>query len=720
MSSRALRRLQENSLEQSLAKLGSNEAETESNDDYNRQKAKPVNIFALMAGDDEDEKDSESDHSQSDKDSKEMEPFKTVEKPKPVQSATNSQKKKKSRKNKKDKSAKTKASEVTGKSRKLNEDSAGESDEELDRMLEQFRLRDLAGKKNSLESKLENSDESEGDFDTANEVEDDQNNDPDASSSTDPGFTKFDSFSEYERIFGLIDMRKLNPDNEYKLLFDDLSAESLADVDSMTSTHVSPQVMKQIDRLKHMVRNWGGKDHKTVPNGSTTRRLAFTKIRDDWIPTARGEFVITQLSRQELKDWNAWQRPQDWIDEIERSIKKWEKAGINFFKFEPANPELTRKSMTEFYMSVVLHPDHEALIGLISSKFPYQVPALLQVALILVRQGDKANSNGLVERALFVFDRALRSHIAFNGTSCQLPYIHFFNRQFYFAIFRYIQILSQRGAVATASEWCKVLWSLSPLEDPLGCRYFMEHYLLMNKEYEFMIQLAKSPLINTYADWYTLGMALGIVFSYLKLGLKDSARSELRKAFYHHSEALRSIFVEGGLGDESVVAGLESSEVSPDSVVETKAYLIRMKVLWRGPELNFLYDELFTLFSELKSGRLSTKPSSTFSAESPFFIDGMHVNLLRFAVLSQESPLMACIPEHIWSERDVYEFDVLPPQPHGRETEDLIESVKSFVSENDLTMTRMEMMQDENLLNQITQMSLEQFLQENPNAGPDE
>ncbi|CUS23513.1 LAQU0S10e02168g1_1 [Lachancea quebecensis] len=706
MSSRALRRLEENDLEKTLAKLAPSTQKRESSTKPSAAKPpKQVNLFALM-GQDEDEDSENSENSDSENKSASAS---SEDKPvqKPVQVLTKSQRKK-NKKNKKSKQKPKVAPEMSE-----AEDGNKESDEELDRMILQFQKKDLEQRR-SAEPGLAVSDES--DYDTAFEDEEVSNLKGPVDLKTDPGFTSFTSFSEITHVFGDIDMKNLNPDNEYKLLFGDLSPESLADVDSMTSTHVSPQVMKQIEKLKHMVRNWGGRDYKTVPNGSTTRRLAFTKIREDWVPTPRGEFTITQLSQSEVVEWQSWLRSQDWIDEVKKTVHKWKNAGINFYKFEPSNAETNRKAMTEFYMSVVLHPDHEALIHLISSKFPYHVPALLQVALILVRQGDKANSNGLVERALFVFDRALRSHISFNGLSCQLPYIYFFNRQFYFAIFRYVQILSQRGVVSTASEWCKVLWSLSPLEDPLGCRYFIDHYLLLNKEYSYMANLASSPLVTTYTQWYTLGLSLGFVLSFLKLDMVEKAKAELRKAFACHTAALATIFKDVALGDANLLEGLDSIEGSPETELETKAYLIRMKAIWGGVEIRFLHEELVNILTEYKAGNKQLKTTTSVEAQNELFLGGIPINLLRFAVLSQESPLMACIPQEIWSERDVYEFDVLPPLPHDRDSENLVETVKTFVSESDLSMSQMEIMQDENILNQIRQLSLEQFLQDNPNA----
>ena len=177
------------------------------------------------------------------------------------------------------------------------------------------------------------------------------------------------------------------------------------------------------------------------------------------------------LNPEDLREWQMWQRPNDWKDVIDEDIKEMKK-NVSFYKFEPLNPDINRKAITEFYLSTIMHPDHEALIHLISSKYPYHVPALLQVALILVRQGDRSNTNGLIQRALFVFDRALKAGIQFDSLACQLPYIYFYNRQFYLAILRYILTLAQRGAVATAGEWCKTLLVPKSLGGSFGLQIF--------------------------------------------------------------------------------------------------------------------------------------------------------------------------------------------------------------------------------------------------------
>lgn len=539
----------------------------------------------------------------------------------------------------------------------------------------------------------------------------------------DSGFSQFPMMClECCPVFFNSDYKKLDPHFEFKLLFDDLSQESLADIDSMSSTHISPQQLKQIQRLKRLVRNWGGKDHRNVPTGpgGAARRLQFTKIQEDWLPTPRGELSMKSLSPEELLAWQLWQRPTDWKDVIEDDINSWRRK-VSFYKFEPLNPDTNRKAMSEFYLSVILHPDHESLIHLISSKFPYHVPALLQVALIATRQGDRSQTNGLIQRALFVFDRALRTGIKFDGISCQLPYTFFFNRQFYLAIFRYILLLAQRGAVATAGEWCKALWSLSPLEDPLGCRYFIDYYLLLNKEYHYLIELSKSPLMKCYRQWFTLGLALGTVLSYLRLGEQAHAREELRKIFKYQANSMALLFVEKLRGDATLTKGLEL-ESTASQVLETKAYMSRFSLLWQKAEdLDFLNTELSKLLTEFQFEKITIAPSISQDnvSNNPFFVEGIPVNLLRFSILSEESTVMANIPNSVWSNHEVYEFDILPPTPTTKESKEFIEDIKSFIDDRELASSQLNMDQDEALMNQIRQLSLEQFLEENPNAAPE-
>ncbi|AJP38034.1 AHL_G0011940.mRNA.1.CDS.1 [Saccharomyces cerevisiae] len=722
MSSRALRRLQDDNalLESLLSNSNANKMTSGKSTAGNIQKRE--NIFSMMNNvRDSDNSTDEGQMSEQDEEAAAAGERDTQSNGQPKRITLAS----KSSRRKKNKKAKRKQKNHTAEAAKDKGSDDDDDDEEFDKIIQQFKKTDIL-----KYGKTKNDDTNEEGFFTASEPEEASSQPWKSflSLESDPGFTKFPiSCLRHSCKFFQNDFKKLDPHTEFKLLFDDISPESLEDIDSMTSTPVSPQQLKQIQRLKRLIRNWGGKDHRLAPNGPGMhpQHLKFTKIRDDWIPTQRGELSMKLLSSDDLLDWQLWERPLDWKDVIQNDVSQWQKF-ISFYKFEPLNSDLNKKSMMDFYLSVIVHPDHEALINLISSKFPYHVPGLLQVALIFIRQGDRSNTNGLLQRALFVFDRALKANIIFDSLNCQLPYIYFFNRQFYLAIFRYIQSLAQRGVIGTASEWTKVLWSLSPLEDPLGCRYFLDHYFLLNNDYQYIIELSNSPLMNFYKQWNTLGFSLAVVLSFLRINEMSSARNALLKAFKHHPLQLSELFKEKLLGDHALTKDLSIDGHSAENL-ELKAYMARFPLLWnRNEEVTFLHDEMSSILQDYHRGNVTIDSNdgqdhnNINNLQSPFFIAGIPINLLRFAILSEESSVMAAIPSFIWSDNEVYEFDVLPPMPTSKESIEVVENIKTFINEKDLAVLQAERMQDEDLLNQIRQISLQQYIHENEESNENE
>ncbi|CAG98454.1 Rqc1p [Kluyveromyces lactis] len=715
MSSRQLRRLGKDDLETTLLKLTSKASSSSpALENEDESLAQPTvtssNMFMLMDDDDEEEEEEEEEEEAA---------VSPVEEESPIIKLETKSQKRNTKKTSKKKNKKTKNQSKKGPSLK---DEDGEDDEEFARLLTQFQKKNITSYK-SLDSQEEYDEYDDDDgFMTADEevsqgYEDNLSTWKQYNLRDDPGFTKFKHFKPLNALFNKFDFKQLIPDNEFKLLFDDLSPETLQDIDSVTSTHVSPEVLKQIERLKRLVKNWSGKDKRSVPNGGSVRKLQFTKIRDDWLPTVRGEFILKKLSNDDLTKWSRWQRPLDWDAVIKDDVeRKWSKH-FTYYKFDALNDTNSKKALTEFYLSTVLHPDHEALISIISSQFPYHVPGLLQVALICVRQGDKSNSNGLVERALFVFDRCLKNGIEFTAKDFQLPYIYFYNRQFYLAIMRYIQIVSQRGAVSTAAQWCKTLLSLSPLEDPLGARYFMDHYLAANDEYQYIIQMIKNPLFNLYKQWFTLGLGMTAVYSYWKLSCIEEAKQLLKRVWNQYPSSLYRIYEEVLLGDPSKLK-IKLKPPTVSASIETKAYTTRMGAIWKEAEAKkFLLDELASIFNSTSFDTDAVKDINDGDddddvAPTSFFINNIPINLLRFAILSQESSVMAAIPEEIWSDHSVFEFDVLPPQPHDRESEYVVETIEGLIDSKHLEISQMNRFADEELLQHINQLSIQEYLEQ--------
>ncbi|KAM9887137.1 hypothetical protein OXX79_013838, partial [Metschnikowia pulcherrima] len=170
---------------------------------------------------------------------------------------------------------------------------------------------------------------------------------------------------------------------------------------------------------------------------------------------------------------------------VESKVRNEDKLGIKYFKFKKLDTIRDRVANSRFFASVVMTPDPDSLMQLLQQS-PYHVETLLQVSMVMLREGNnKATSNALIEKSLFVFDRSLNKHFhenLLNGKTelIRLPYEVFANRQFYLALFRVISGLGERSTFYTALNYCKFLLALSPAEDPLGVRYFLDHYAILS------------------------------------------------------------------------------------------------------------------------------------------------------------------------------------------------------------------------------------------------
>lgn len=629
MSSRALRRLER-------SKGLTPEVELQETDTYEVPAAKKANAFALFNGSEE----SEQDGSDSEP---EIEPV--VEKKElPIESSKRNSKKSK-------KSVKSPADL--------------EDDDDLDKYLEEVRKRDQ--EKLAKSSKVAVNDEED----------DDQEEDPELPfTETDPPIAYTDANYLYfttERLkkcmhllsVGLV--KNLDPDTELKNLFGNLSIETIEDANSTTSLATSPEVLAQFKKLARLTRGWGGKDHRSVPG--TSRKLLLTRIKDDWLPTAQKMLLMEDFTTQEAVETKYYKEEDAEFYIIELKVKKEEKLGIRYFQFsKPLNIQ-DRVANTRFYASVVITPNPDELMKLLQS-YPYHVENLLQVAMVMLRQGNnKATSNALVEKALFVFDRSFgkRFHeLLQNGLTelIRLPYERFMNRQFYLSLFRVIVGLGERSTFFTALSYCKFLLALSPAEDPLGVRYFIDHYAILSEEYKYLVDFVDSPLTQVYKQWLTPGLAFSKVLALLRLKRQEDATAALKQAVESHPfcacELLQRVAIAGHLSLK-----LSDFAASETIALAAETYLVRASLLWKEPsEIEFLHKETMKLLEQKLANKswllkwLGLKQEDKRDAEIP-------VNLLRFVLLSGENKVLAKVPHKVFDMEETNEYDILPPKDNS-------------------------------------------------------
>lgn len=657
MSSRALRRLERQKLENELSI--SPEPERNGNDESDFDDSpisKPkANAFALLNDGDNETDDEEN----SDNDNKEDE---STEQTRSTPKQPNEPPKNKNNKNNKKKQQQKKA--TTNKKKQQNKIVDEYGDDEFDKILEQMRIKD----DQTTTLSVTNQKTLINVYDFEEELDEITTPTPDF----DSNFKAFTT-NRLKQSLSLLSIKSvgsLDQDNEYKNLFGNLSMNTIEDANSTTSMGMSPEMLQQFKRLAKLTRGWGGKDRRGIPG--TTRKLIFSKIKDDWLPTTLKPLNMEEIKPDDYVKFLDYKEDTADLEELQLKINKEVNLGVKYFQFSKINNIKERVANTRFYASVVMSPDPESLMQQLQ-QYPYHVETLLQVAMVLLRQGDnKSTSNALVERALFAFDRSLHKgfhellYQASNGLA-RLPYERFMNRQFYLCLFRYITALGERSTFYTALAYCKLLLSLSPAEDPLGVRYFIDFYALMSEEWKYMVQFAESPLVTTYTRWYTPGIAFSTVLAHLKLNQEEKARGALKKAFEAHPYTAYKLYKQIGLSNDlSLSEG--SFKIDTEVEIATETYLVRCTIMWNDQShRQFLHDELEKLFSDWKLqnsnngvfssilGSFGFKDNKKESNNAPF-------NLLRFAILSGENKIMAKLPQQLWSRNDIFEYDILPPK----------------------------------------------------------
>lgn len=654
MSSRALRRLERQKLENELSI--SPEPERNGNDESDFDDSpisKPkANAFALLNDGDNETDDEEN----SDNDNKEDE---STEQTRATPKQPNEPPKNKNNKKKQQQKKAT-----TNKKKQQNKIVDEYGDDEFDKILEQMRIKD----DQTTTLSVTNQKTLINVYDFEEELDEITTPTPDF----DSNFKAFTT-NRLKQSLSLLSIKSvgsLDQDNEYKNLFGNLSMNTIEDANSTTSMGMSPEMLQQFKRLAKLTRGWGGKDRRGIPG--TTRKLIFSKIKDDWLPTTLKPLNMEEIKPDDYVKFLDYKEDTADLEELQLKINKEVNLGVKYFQFSKINNIKERVANTRFYASVVMSPDPESLMQQLQ-QYPYHVETLLQVAMVLLRQGDnKSTSNALVERALFAFDRSLHKgfhellYQASNGLA-RLPYERFMNRQFYLCLFRYITALGERSTFYTALAYCKLLLSLSPAEDPLGVRYFIDFYALMSEEWKYMVQFAESPLVTTYTRWYTPGIAFSTVLAHLKLNQEEKARGALKKAFEAHPYTAYKLYKQIGLSNDlSLSEG--SFKIDTEVEIATETYLVRCTIMWNDQShRQFLHDELEKLFSDWKLqnsnngvfssilGSFGFKDNKKESNNAPF-------NLLRFAILSGENKIMAKLPQQLWSRNDIFEYDILPPK----------------------------------------------------------
>uniref|UniRef100_A0A2K6S892 TCF25 ribosome quality control complex subunit n=1 Tax=Saimiri boliviensis boliviensis TaxID=39432 RepID=A0A2K6S892_SAIBB len=161
------------------------------------------------------------------------------------------------------------------------------------------------------------------------------------------------------------------------------------------------------------------------------------------------------------------------------------KKGLSLFAFE--HSEEYQQAQHKFLVAVESMEPNNIVVLLQTS--PYHVDSLLQLSDACRFQEDQEMARDLVERALYSMECAFHPLFSLTSGACRLDYRRPENRSFYLALYKQMSFLEKRGCPRTALEYCKLILSLEPDEDPLCMLLLIDHLALRARNYEYLIRL---------------------------------------------------------------------------------------------------------------------------------------------------------------------------------------------------------------------------------------
>ncbi|XP_018618645.2 ribosome quality control complex subunit TCF25 isoform X1 [Scleropages formosus] len=240
------------------------------------------------------------------------------------------------------------------------------------------------------------------------------------------------------------------------------------------------------------------------------------------------------------------------------------------------------------FLDAVESMDPNNIVALLQLN-PYHVDSLLQLSDVCRIQEDQEMARDLVERALYSFECAFHPVFSLTSGTSRLDYLRPENRAFYLALYKHMMFLEKRGCPRTALEYCKLILSLDPENDPLCMLLMVDFLSLRSREYTFLIRL--------YEEWeghrnlsQLPNFALSVALSYYHQSLQDELTPEECARLKQKADDLLQdalIMFPGVL-----MPLLDLCAVQPDSAVSSHSFFGPKSQIWQPPALN----ELLSLY----------------------------------------------------------------------------------------------------------------------------
>ncbi|CAF1120294.1 unnamed protein product [Rotaria sp. Silwood1] len=462
----------------------------------------------------------------------------------------------------------------------------------------------------------------------------DQNNDDDFLIEPNESQQEPDSISTISKeLFSnllSVDNRFLNPLNEMKKKF-------------------GSSIVEQIERENNL----------TTQSGSTTvlaqRRRAYQMLQQR--PTTRlakqNAFIVPKLGWPIYYKLGLSMKPSSPVSETTLT-------NGNYFQFE-YDKDYQRLEI-QFFDSV----DGHNLQGImdILRQYPYHINALLHLSDVSRMQDDTPTAVDLIERALYSFQQSFHPLFSIIRGECRLEYRIQANRSFFICLFKHIIYIGERGCSRTALEFCKVLLSLDPIDDPLAILLLLDYYAIRSEEYNYLIHFYTEQNQRLNLDGLP-NFAYSIALAYFHLSLFDKANEILQNALIRFPSILKYLLDKLSIKPDRTVEKCryffdsEKYETNALKCVQ-QLYIVRMSHEWKEKnELEFLknnVNQVIYIIEQNQDSRIAnyTKLRETCYRRTP-------INVCRHIILSESNEIRGFLPNDMENDGRFYNVDPFPP-----------------------------------------------------------
>ncbi|KAM6253065.1 ribosome quality control complex subunit TCF25 isoform 2-T3 [Porphyrio hochstetteri] len=348
------------------------------------------------------------------------------------------------------------------------------------------------------------------------------------------------------------------------------------------------------------------------------------------------------------------------------------RRGVQYFTFKHHR----EYQQVQFkFLDAVESLDPNNIVPLLEALEPYHVDSLLQLSDVCRMQENQEMARDLIEQALYSLECSFHPVFSLTSGTCRLDYRRPENRAFFLALFKHLTFLEKRGCPRTALEFCKLILSLDPENDPLCVLLLIDFLALRAREYTFLTRLFQEW--ESHRNLSQLpNFAFSVPLAYFFLSQQEE-RSELELS-QARGRAARLLQLALILFPGVLLPLLDRCSVQPDARVSSHPFFGLSAQLSQPPALNQLTSlyvgRTHSLWKDpAVMAWLETNVHEVLclvDARDPRVEEAEHKrktryqsaprNIYRHIILSEMKEAMAALPLEVTSQ-PVMGFDPLPP-----------------------------------------------------------